>query len=126
MAHFDNNCKILSHLGCSQLHTDKTNEFIFYFRINPETKKKPKTNLINDVSLSHVLFRYSIIPFSSSSVPKTLFLLHRRDGCVFLFSFSIFPHFVLRNISFAACPFVCFYGKCVCLCLPGFALNLFI
>lgn len=33
-----------------------------------------------------------------------------RDGCSFLFVlfvcffFSIFPHFVLRNISFAACP----------------------
>lgn len=59
--------------------------------------------------LYHSTAALSLLSSSSSSVPKTLSLSLSKflsDGGVVVM-FSIFPHFVLRNISLAGCSDVC-------------------
>lgn len=108
MAHFDNNCKILSHLGCSQLHTDKTNEFIFYFRINPETKKKAKNESHKrrkPLSCTLPIFNHSVLIIISSE--DSLSPSPERWMCFFVFVFNLPPLCIEKY--FLRCLSVCLF-----------------
>lgn len=116
-------------------------------KLTEKQHEQIKTKFVkNDENLSLISFSPSFKQFSLSS-PSHHHHQYRRlsfsftgDGCVVCFNFfvlliSIFPHFVLRNISFAAsCPFSFFFLSfccflllvmCVCCCFVGFPLNLY-
>lgn len=95
------------------------------FNIIYRCKPLPLSVCLSLISFNHstltIIIIITTIPSHHQYRRLSLFLLHVSRWMQFsfcfvcLFFFSIFPHFVLRNISFAACPilFVCFY------CYPG-------
>lgn len=74
--------------------------------------------IITTIPSHHQYRRLSLVSPTRVEMDVVFFLF-----CLFVF--SIFPHFVLRNISFAACPILCLFVFIVILvfCLVVFFIS---